>query len=291
MFHYVKPKTETEFKYLNSIDLKDLEKFITLNIKNILTYQEVLKLKNLNNTKKIILSFDDGLSDHFDFVFPLLKKKNITGLFFVNPDFSINGLKKKTHKLHYLYGKYGWEKILEYAKSHINFENFTTYCKISKKVYPLDLPEISLFKYLINYLFDDKYSNLLISNIAKEHNVNLSQVKFFMSPKQMSIMSKSGMIISYHTMSHDRINQMNFNQLKEDFNKSSSFFKNNDIISSNYFSIPYGDKNSFTLENINQLSRIGYTNVLTSELTNINSSILLDRIDCAHVDLSSVYSI
>jgi len=289
MFHYVKPKTENEFRYLNSVDLKDLEHFIDLNFKNIITFQELINLKNLKNTKKIILTFDDGLSDHFDYVFPLLKRKQISGIFFINPDFAINGLKQKTHKLHYLYGKYGWEEILKHSKSYINFEDFISYEEISKKVYPLDLPEISLLKYLINFLFEEKKSNLVLSKISQKLKIDFSKIRFFMSPKEICLMSKSKMIISYHTMSHKRINQLNYNQLKNDYINSTSFFKKNNIISTNYFSIPYGDQNSFTAENINQLKAIGYENVFTSEKTKIKSKILIDRIDCAKVNLNSTF--
>ena len=217
--------------------------------------------------------------------------KQISGIFFINPDFAINGLKQKTHKLHYLYGKYGWEEILKHSKSYINFEDFISYEEISKKAYPLDLPEISLLKYLINFLFEEKKSNLVLSKISQKLKIDFSKIRFFMSPKEIYIMSKSKMIISYHTMSHKRINQLNYNQLKNDYINSTSFFKKNNIISTKYFSIPYGDQNSFTAENINQLKAIGYENVFTSEKTKLKSKILIDRIDCAKVNLNSTLNL
>jgi len=38
---------------------------------------------NLSGRKNIILSFDDGTADHFSIVYPLLKERNLRGVFFV----------------------------------------------------------------------------------------------------------------------------------------------------------------------------------------------------------------
>ncbi|WP_246023745.1 hypothetical protein [Campylobacter taeniopygiae] len=113
MYHYVRNSNKKLpfFRYL-SIDnfRKQLdyfeEKF------GFVRYDDFLKLcfdrNYINNLKnRILLTFDDGFKDHYEFVLPELVKRNLFGLFFIPT--GIYGRKKAldVHRIHYLTGSYG----------------------------------------------------------------------------------------------------------------------------------------------------------------------------------------
>ena len=110
MYHYIRKKNEELpfFKFLNIQNFKkQLDYFDEKN--SFMTkdefYEVIIDKKYLNN--KIILTFDDGLIDHYDYVLPELKKRNLWGMFFIPS----GQYKKKEllhpHRIHFLLGKYG----------------------------------------------------------------------------------------------------------------------------------------------------------------------------------------
>ena len=47
----------------------------------------IYNFKNKNNSDKVLLTFDDGLLDHYQNVFPILNERNIKGLFLYHLQF------------------------------------------------------------------------------------------------------------------------------------------------------------------------------------------------------------
>ena len=63
-----------------------------------------MKIKIKLPSNSIILTFDDGLSCHYTYVFPELLKRNLWGIFFINSLPYINNKILNVHKIHLLVG-------------------------------------------------------------------------------------------------------------------------------------------------------------------------------------------
>lgn len=113
MYHYVRNNANNlpYFRYLsfenfckqiiffkNHFDFVQYEDFV--NLKQDLNIFEKIK-------GKILLSFDDGLKDHYDFVFPKLLEHKIFGLFFIPTQILSRKKALDVHRIHYLLGKWG----------------------------------------------------------------------------------------------------------------------------------------------------------------------------------------
>jgi len=59
----------------------------------------------------VILTFDDGLRDHYKYVFPKLKEHNLWGIFYISTAPFHNKKLIDVHRIHMLVGKYGGRKF------------------------------------------------------------------------------------------------------------------------------------------------------------------------------------
>src|SRR3989338_5457904 len=88
MYHYVRDMARTRYPDLKALDSEAFKK----QIQYFLTSYSVIKMEELIGAvteerklpeNALLLTFDDGYRDHFEFVFPVLKKFGIQGSFFV----------------------------------------------------------------------------------------------------------------------------------------------------------------------------------------------------------------
>ncbi|HEG7950929.1 TPA: polysaccharide deacetylase, partial [Campylobacter jejuni] len=111
MYHYVRNNANNlpYFRYL-SFENFCKQIFFLKNHFDFVQYEDFVNLKqDLNIFEKIkgkiLLSFDDGLKDHYDFVFPKLLEHKIFGLFFIPTQILSRKKALDVHRIHYLLGK------------------------------------------------------------------------------------------------------------------------------------------------------------------------------------------
>ena len=106
MYHYVRDVLKTEFPKIKSITKKEFKYQIEYfkSKYNFIHYNDILEC--LYGGKKIkensiYLTFDDGYSDHYSNVFPILKENNINASFFPISS-SFKNKVNDTNKLHFI---------------------------------------------------------------------------------------------------------------------------------------------------------------------------------------------
>ena len=97
MYHYVRPIQNSEYPNLKGLELSSFKNQLDFFSKHykFITAEEVLMAADglLNISENSIwLTFDDGYKDHFQYVLPELKSRNIQGSFFPIADASQNNL-------------------------------------------------------------------------------------------------------------------------------------------------------------------------------------------------------
>ncbi|WP_236103480.1 hypothetical protein [Campylobacter armoricus] len=113
MYHYIREK-RLELPYFRYLHINNFKKQLNFFEKEFgfVSYDEFLYLKEnplfcskLKN--KILLTFDDGLKDHYTYVFDELVKRKIFGIFFVPTRIFKQNKALDVHRVHYLLGKWG----------------------------------------------------------------------------------------------------------------------------------------------------------------------------------------
>lgn len=128
IFFTVRPDYfEKQIKYLvdNNYNIVSINNFI-----------EYIKNKSIP-PKTILLTFDDGFTDNYRNVFPILQKYNISATIFISTDMIGQKVKKiDIQEMQIL----NWDEILEMKKSGLVF--FGSHCAAHKKLVKLSKEEI-----------------------------------------------------------------------------------------------------------------------------------------------------
>ena len=258
MYHYVQPFNKN-FQYFKNLDIKDFKKQLDYldNEYGIISKEEFLSYFNNKNQKDIkkgvVLTFDDGLSCHYDFVFPELKRRNLWGIFYIS---TLPYTKNKfldVHKTHILLGRINSKKVYDYLKKIINEEIFDrekleefkkfTYSNQINDNYTLLVKRIT--NYYISYKYREDILEKLIQKFIPEEKEIFTD--YYLKEYQIKEMHDSGMTIGSHTVNHPVMSRLSYSDQKYEIEESFRYLKN--IIGDfnpKTFCYPYGGFHSFT---------------------------------------------
>jgi len=154
-----------------------------------------------------LLTFDDGVRDHYINVFKILRDRSLSGLFFVLDRFESEGL-ILAHKIHYLLARLGLTGLREAIWEKLNLpqrERFTE----GEKRYQLKYPPLSLdgrINLLKAILQRDLSAEVdpLLGNLFEVHvgSENETARSYYLNPEQIREMAAGGMHFGGHSHSH-----------------------------------------------------------------------------------------
>ena len=119
MYHYIRHFNK-KYPYFRFLDFTHFQKQLDYFEKE---YGFVSKDEWLNYIKghgmksgkgKIILTFDDAINDHYNYIFPELIKRDLWGIFYVTTQPYTVGTLLDVHKVHLLCGAFEAQKLLQY---------------------------------------------------------------------------------------------------------------------------------------------------------------------------------
>ena len=224
MFHYVRPDNNNIFKFLNYFSLEKFCNFLDKEIVRLKLISPEEYLDSIIHDKSIpenalLLSFDDGLYDHYKWVFPELLKRGIGAFFFINTLPILQRELLQVHKIHALSGLLGYSELKKQFMNKISLtaELVSHVFENPKAIgaYPYDKPDIAGFKYGLNYsLPKDDLTKNLNELITENFNHNELFKSFYINEKQIKKMHNNGMTIGYHGHSHNPFSCLTHLELK-----------------------------------------------------------------------------
>ena len=305
-YHYVK-NFEKKFKYFRFLEFKNFKKqldFFEMN-KKIISHKEFIDIiegKMIPLKNSILLTFDDGVLDHYKFVFKELKRRKIFGIFFV----STAPIEKKfflnVHKIHLLVGKIKGNILIDQLKSLIKPEMIDKKKKLlfKKRAYSTqdDHDSVKNFKQTLNYFILNKYKTKILDILIKKNKVDLKVRNFYLSLEHLKEMKNNGMIIGSHTFSHEVLSNLSPKEQKKEINRSISLLKKklgkNNIST---FCFPYGERytyNNHTLKILKEL-KVKASFIVKSKNVSCNKllsrKLEIPRYDCNEFPFGSIKKI
>ena len=262
MYHYIKndEKYFKNFKYLN---LKNFIKQINYFEKKygICNYEEIMNFNKNPKSKKIILTFDDGLKEHYNYVYKILKKRGKSAIFFIPSKILIKNSFLKVHKIHLLIAKVKINKLLDQLNSlfiKYKLKNLKKHSDFNESyAFHNDDQKVNLFKRYLNYYIKHNSSEKIVSELIKINKINLKKKNFYLNKKNILNMSKNKMIIGSHSHTHPVLSSLNYENQKKEIFLSSKILQQVIKKKIDFFSFPYGIKNTYNQSTFKLLTKIG----------------------------------
>lgn len=284
MFHDVNKLNDeilskSRYKINGLLDMETFEKKLEYLIQNyhIIKLVDFVNKKYDNYDNKCIITFDDGLLCHYTCVYPILKKLNIPGVFFIS---GLPLVEKKiitSHKIQFLlYNNdktFIFNKTINILKKH-NYDvellwNENKISHIKNNTWPsIEVFLTKIFRQLeFKWIIDKLFDQYVLKNITENQFVDM----FYMNIEHIKFLYNNGHEIGGHGYYHD-IRDNN----EENMHKLRLILDENEINTS-YYSYPNGNINSEIIKKYN--FNIG----LTTESRDIiisDSLLKLPRFNC-----------
>lgn len=292
MYHYVRDKSP-KLKIRNYLDFdvfcKQLDFFEKeYGIFRMEDFQE-LALGKKPTKNKVILTFDDGLSDHYDFVLPELVKRKITGIFYISSYPYEQKRLIDVHRVHYLIANFDSKLLLDdiinlCGGMNINENHFLdkTYLKQNND------SNITEIKRILNYYMSSIEKTVLLDRIFSHYCIDEKELlwDFYIKEENLKEFIESGQIIGNHTFSHQVLSSLNESSQTEEICKTHQFIRSLGKQEINTFCYPYGGDhvfNDFTHRILNDIDTDFSFSVESRDITQNDldcKRLSLPRYDC-----------
>ncbi len=177
-----------------------------------------------------LLTFDDGIRDHYINVFKILHDRNLSGLFFVLDRFEDNGL-ILAHKIHFLLAKLGLPRLREAVWEKLNPAQRKQFNQAENGYQPkypstsMD-GQINLLKAVLQRDLSAEVNPLLSDlfemHVGSEHDISRS---YYLNPEQIREMHAGGMHFGGHSHNHPWFDWIDANARNEEIKASSEWIQ------------------------------------------------------------------
>lgn len=278
MFHYVVPS----FNYYH-FDLSLFEKII----KKLVSQYKVISIKEFDyfvkNNQKLddnyfMLTFDDGTIDHYKYVYPILKKYNCSGLFFIPSSFK-NKKVLDIQLIHNLISLVSIDELISDITYFCQKFNFDIMKFNENILYKLKDEKISFVKSLLQYKIPENIRIKLLDYLCDKYKISKNVNDYYMNEIQMKEMKNNNMFFGIHTVNHKRLEKLNkknqYYEIKNNLFDLQSF----ELLDKNLYVIayPFGSYND---ETISILKELNFAYGFKVNETNKISNLEINRIDC-----------
>lgn len=296
MYHYIRNVKKSEYPNLKALELKSFINQINFfskkfNILDYFDFIEILRSKKIPKKPSILLTFDDGYSDHYKNVFPILYEKKLSGIFY--PPIMVLNNKKMldVNMVHFIL-----ERNID-RKKIINEINILTKKYLNKNLNQLNIKKIDLWnrwddkdttliKKLLQYYLPEKYRKKILKKIFSKF-VDMSEGEFskklYINKRNINEMKNNKMYFGIHGLNHKRLAELNYSEQNEEVSKSINEFKKLNIKTENLsICYPYGSYNQNTIKIIKKYKiNFGLTLTVNSlSKKNLKNIYELPRYDC-----------
>jgi peptidoglycan/xylan/chitin deacetylase (PgdA/CDA1 family) len=294
MYHYVRPAPDKlpYFRYLHVEDFaRQLDWFAEH--EGFVTREQFDRACATGQVPQgVVLTFDDGLADHYAHVYPLLKERGLFGFFYVCTSPYETGKLLDVHRIHLVLGRLGGQAALQRLSDHLTDDmlgdsHVREFREATYRNQDNDRAT-TLFKRTLNYLISYKYRETVLNRLFDEEFGAQEAVArgFYLSVDQIREMDRSGMVIGSHGANHYVFSKLDVEEQRREI--STSFAALARILGKpvTTFCYPYGGRHTFTPETPALLDDAGSRFAFAVDARDVNGEDLiktpqaLPRFDC-----------
>jgi peptidoglycan/xylan/chitin deacetylase (PgdA/CDA1 family) len=265
MYHYVRDVSFTRFPQIKALPVELFRE----QLQYIIKYYTVIKMEDLLAAvtaheelpeNALLLTFDDGFRDHFDFVFPILDEFHVQGSFFPPAKPILESEVLDVHKIQFILASTGnkeqlvndiFQQIDELRDKYILEEN-EHYLKTINAISRFDDKATFFIKTILQKGIPEPARNIITDELFDKY-VSQDEASFshelYMNMKDLRIMKDRGMYIGGHGFRHVWLDSLQKEAQEIEISLSLEFLKKIGCDVSNWaMSYPYGGYNNALIE-------------------------------------------
>lgn len=278
MYHYVRDVRETRFPDLKAVSIDDFR----AKVDHLASHYEMADLESAlaflsgayqPERQLCLLTFDDGLADHYDQVTPILVERNVQGVFFLTTGCIEDGFVLPVHMNHFLMAHLGLDdyrrKFLQTLYQLQPDVDGTVDDGRARQTYRWDEPDVATFKYLVNYHLVPEVRNQvladLFSRVLGPEEVFASDM--YLSWSQAEEMRVAGMALGGHTHTHPVLSACNGTKQQQEIESCSELLRRRlGCQTALPFAYPYGKLSTFDTTSVDLLRTNGFACAFSTEI-------------------------
>ena len=278
-YHYIRDLPRTRFPRIKGMLLEDFRQqvksladcFEPATLKSAMDF---LKCKYRPRRNLCLLTFDDGLKEHYADITPILAERGMQGTFFVISSCLEEGVVAPVHMNHFLMAELGFEQyraaFLDALRGLWIGESTEagSYTTVACRTYPLDITEVAEFKYLFNFILPPEVRDLVVKRFFEAYigPERAFAAELYLSWAQAREMQTAGMLIGGHTHRHRPLASLNETEVDQDLKQCRILLDQNLSSQEQWpFSYPYGKRDSFNEHAVKMLQKLGFCCSLSTE--------------------------
>lgn len=266
MYHYVREYNEgmPKLQFLSASDFRKQLDYFEANfgfVQREEWTQFIESGKMPKHDGKVLLTFDDATSCHYQFVYPELKRRGIWASFFVPTLPYVSNEMLYVHKIHTLCATVPGTQLLDAARlviksTDLSMEGEYDFSKLTYMGQKND-EGITEFKRLMNYYVNFECQSYLLDGIADACCFKFPGSSYYISKEQMLDMSANGFTIGSHTHAHPLMSSIAKEAQYEQISQSFDILSDLDVLKEKVYCHPYGGQHSFNSNTIELLQAMG----------------------------------
>jgi peptidoglycan/xylan/chitin deacetylase (PgdA/CDA1 family) len=298
MYHYVRDLARTRFPAIKGLStdrfrtqLDHIESHYTpIAVEDLL--EALSQPQSALPPNSILLTFDDGYSDHFLNVFPLLEKRGIKGCFFPPAQAVLEHRVLDVNKIQFVLASApsAWPLLdevfeaLEEFRSQYSLLSREAYLSSIKADHRYDPREVTILKRLLQRELPEGVRAEIVSRLFARH-VTSDEIAFacelYMSVDQIACLRRLGMHVGSHGYAHAWLNHLSPEAQAVEVDRSLDFMRQVGAAGNDWtMCYPYGGYNDSLLQVLNDRHcRLGFTVETRIANLDLDGRLTLPRID------------
>ena len=218
-----------------------------------------------------VLTFDDGLRDHVDYVLPELESRGLWGMFFIPTGMYESGELLAPHRAHHLLGAHGGVDMLAALQERITPDMLVNEHReeFRKNTYADQDNDSATgeFKRILNYFIAPDARKAALDSLMTNYCDEAALFKaLYMKPVEIRLLAEKGMIVGSHSVSHPVFSTLSPKAQEQEITESFDFLEEaSGGLGLRVFCYPYGHSHTYNADTVQLLEQSGCRLAFTAE--------------------------
>lgn len=254
MYHYVRP-SHPDLPYFKHLHIDDFRRQLDYFAAEYGFVPRDEFLATLEGTavpaSGVVLSFDDGLIDHYRYVLPELEQRNLWGLFYIPTGVYARRKLLDVHRIHCLLGRFGGQAMLDalgelvsddmLSHSHVDEFRERTYARQDNDAATAEFKRI--LNYYLSYDFREQVLDTLMARFFCEEELI---DEYYIPRDRLAEFEERQMLLGGHSVSHRVFSRLSRAEQQHEIQECFEFLESaTGGLKLRSFCYPYGGFHSF----------------------------------------------